>query len=84
MPNHEPMNMLKIVNGVTVPMTAAEIADRNTQIEQIVVEDYANGYKIRRLNEYPSTAEQLDQIYHEGLQAWMSAIKCIKDKHPKQ
>lgn len=76
--------MIKIIDGVTVAMTASEIANRNSEIEQVVVEDYANGYIIKRLNDYPSTADQLDQIYHEGLEVWRSTIKAIKDKHPKQ
>ena len=45
------------------------------------VED--NGYAEKRLNEYPNIAEQLDKIYHHGIDAWKADIKAIKDKHPK-
>ena len=40
-------------------------------------------YSKNRVNAYPSTADQLDQIYHEGLDAWKVTIKAIKDAHPK-
>jgi len=36
-----------------------------------------------RKNEYPPLEEQLDMIYHEGIEAWKSKIKSIKDKYPK-
>ena len=27
--------------------------------------------------------DQLDKIYHEGIDAWKTDIKAIKDKYPK-
>ena len=36
----------------------------------------------RKLN-YPSYADQLDTIYHKGLDAWKAEIKTVKDKYPK-
>ena len=32
---------------------------------------------------YPSLAEQLDQIYHEGVDAWKVTIADVKAAHPK-
>ena len=43
----------------------------------------ANEYKINRANEYPSIVDQLDDIYHNGIDAWKATIKTIKDKYPK-
>ena len=40
-------------------------------------------YVDKRVSEYPSLNEQLDKIYHEGIDAWKSDIKAIKDKYPK-
>jgi|TARA_B100001741_G_C16530593_1_gene589361 hypothetical protein len=40
-------------------------------------------YKIDRENEYPSIKDQLDEIYHNGIDGWKTKIKAIKDKHPK-
>jgi hypothetical protein len=41
------------------------------------------GYKTKREAEYPSWQDQLDKIYHSGIDAWKADIKAIKDKYPK-
>ena len=43
----------------------------------------AEEYKINRANEYPSVIDQLDDIYHNGIDGWKATIKAIKDKYPK-
>ena len=40
-------------------------------------------YKSKRRAEYPSLEDQLDDIYHNGIDAWKATIKTIKDKYPK-
>ena len=42
-----------------------------------------NSYKSKRRAEYPSLEDQLDDIYHNGIDAWKATIKTIKDKYPK-
>jgi hypothetical protein len=41
-------------------------------------------YKINRSLEYPSIEDQLDDIYHNGIDGWKATIKTIKDKYPKE
>ena len=36
-----------------------------------------------RAKDYPSIADQLDKIYHSGLDEWKKVIKATKDKYPK-
>ena len=36
-----------------------------------------------RRNDYPSIADQLDKIYHSGIEEWKKVIKATKDKYPK-
>ena len=36
-----------------------------------------------RANSYPSIADQLDKIYHSGIDEWKKVIKTTKDKYPK-
>ena len=43
----------------------------------------AEEYKINRANEYPDIVDQLDDIYHNGIDGWKTTIKTIKDKYPK-
>ena len=40
-------------------------------------------YKDARRAEYPPMEDQLDKIYHSGVNAWKADIKAIKDKYPK-
>ena len=43
----------------------------------------ATKYQRDREAEYPSVVDQLDDIYHNGLDAWKATIKATKDKYPK-
>jgi hypothetical protein len=40
-------------------------------------------YAWKRGNEYPEVLDQLDDIYHNGIDAWKATIKVTKDKYPK-
>ena len=42
-----------------------------------------NTYKYQRAAEYPSIVDQLDTLYHGGIDAWKAEIKTVKDKYPK-
>ena len=42
-----------------------------------------DSYKTKRRSEYPKFEDQFDQIYNEGIDAWKTSIKAIKDKYPK-
>tara|TARA_B000000532_G_scaffold158424_1_gene127522 strand:+ start:669 stop:1244 length:576 start_codon:yes stop_codon:yes gene_type:complete len=71
-----------------------QLADENKTLptEQEIEEKLAvlkyleevNVYQEKRKLEYPSWGDQLDQIYHNGIDAWKADIKAIKDKYPKQ
>ena len=40
-------------------------------------------YVGKRAAEYPSVIDQLDKIYHSGIDEWKKVIKVTKDKYPK-
>jgi len=42
-----------------------------------------DSYKSNRRAEYPSVADQLDDIYHNGIDGWKTTIKAVKDKYSK-
>ena len=42
-----------------------------------------DSYKSKRRDEYPTLVDQLDLIYHSGIDAWKAKIKETKDKHAK-
>ena len=43
-----------------------------------------DSYKSKRRTEYPSIADQLDDIYHNGIDGWKATIKTTKDKYAKE
>ncbi len=42
-----------------------------------------NEYQRDRALEYPSIADQLDEIFHNGIDGWRTTIQVTKDKYPK-
>ena len=42
-----------------------------------------DSYKSNRRKEYPSIVDQLDDIYHNGIDGWKATIKVTKDKYSK-
>ena len=73
-------------NVVTIRGDVAYDADGNiVEYNEATVQAYidANAYKGLRQAEYPSIADQLDTLYHSGLDAWKAQIKTVKDKYPK-
>jgi len=57
----------------------------NVAIDMALVNTWVDPetYKYQRVAEYPTWNEQLDNIYHNGIDAWKADIKAIKDKYPK-
>jgi hypothetical protein len=61
--------------------TKAELAKEVTKLQA----DYdAKVYQRDRAEAYPSIVDQLDDIYHNGVDEWKKTIKAIKDKYPKE
>ena len=42
-----------------------------------------NAYKGQRAAAYPSIVDQLDLLYHGGMDAWKAAITAVKQEFPK-
>tara|TARA_R100000773_G_C4196475_1_gene100439 strand:+ start:680 stop:952 length:273 start_codon:yes stop_codon:yes gene_type:complete len=55
----------------------------NITKEQIKSKMQEMEYIDKRENEYPSIVDQLDDIYHNGVDGWKETIKAVKDKYPK-
>tara|TARA_Y100000114_G_scaffold79263_1_gene72953 strand:+ start:144 stop:434 length:291 start_codon:yes stop_codon:yes gene_type:complete len=65
-------------NSVTLEQSKIDAARATLDAEAA-----ANKYKTDRAAEYPSVVDQLDLIYHSGIDAWKAKIKETKDKYPK-
>lgn len=57
------------------------IADAKAQAETDRIANMT--YVEKRVAEYPSIGDQLDDIYHNGIDGWKSTITAIKNKYPK-
>jgi len=79
-------NEVKIVNGngqediIAWDENGNEVSIDWTQVNAWVD---PNEYQYKRELEYPSIVDQLDDIYHNGIDAWKATIKTTKDKYPK-
>ena len=54
-----------------------------TQIDVVTALVVPPTYAELRAKAYPSIADQLDTIYHQGLDAWKATILAVKEEFPK-
>ena len=64
--------------SVTLEQSKIDAARTTLNAEYAALE-----YSRNRAAEYPSVVNQLDLIYHSGIDAWKAKIKETKDKYPK-
>ena len=65
----------------TTPISKSDILAKEAELK---AEYNSNKYQRDRKKEYPTIKNQLDEIYHNGIDGWKSTIKAIKDKYPKE
>ena len=64
---------------------AFDVAGNPVAYDEAAVQAYidANAYKGKRAAAYPSIPDQLDLLYHGGMDAWKAAITAVKEEFPK-
>ncbi len=72
------INTLKWHDGNPTNITNKQILDKQKELQAL-----ENVYENRR-GEYGSVVSQLDEIYHNGIDAWKSRIASVKNKYPKE
>ena len=77
----KPIN--KNSNGEVIELLDAEYDAKITALATQKDYDANQSYKDKRAAEYPSIPDQLDDIFHNGLDAWKATIQTTKDKYPK-
>tara|TARA_R100000329_G_C7563499_1_gene199326 strand:- start:38 stop:346 length:309 start_codon:yes stop_codon:yes gene_type:complete len=75
----EDYNRLKILSDHSKP-TKAEI---DSEIVKLQAQFDSEHYKLQRQEEYPSWQDQMDLLYHGGIDALKAELKKTKDKYPK-
>ena len=64
----------------TTPISEADILAKQKELQTAYNN---NKYQRDRAEAYPSIADQLDDLYHNGIDGWKTTIKAVKDKYPK-
>ena len=75
----EDVNQITWQNGTPV-ISNEDILAKQAELQA----DYdTKQYQRDRAEEYPTWQDQLDDIYHNGVDGWKATIKATKDKYPK-
>ena len=84
-------NILRISDNASIPADTAnrDYAEYLEWVEEGNTPEAADvppepTYKELRAAEYPSIVDQLDKIYHTGIDGWKTDIQVVKDKYPKE
>ena len=79
-------NVITISGNSKENITAVDSNGDTVTINWTSVEAWTdpNEYQYKRAAEYPSVFDQLDDIYHNGIDGWKTTIKAVKDKYPKE
>lgn len=67
--------------GNKTPITQAEADAIYAQKQQAAFDGL--GYKEKRAVNYPSFGDQMDMLFHGGIDHWKQQIQLVKDKYPK-
>ena len=79
--NNEDINQITWHDGNPTNITNDQILAKQTELQTA----YDNKkYQRDRAAEYPGIVDQLDDIYHNGIDGWKATIKVTKDKYPKE
>ena len=76
--NNDVKNIIWLNN--TTPIAEADILAKQKELQTAY---HNNKYQRDRAEAYPSIADQLDDLYHNGIDGWKTTIKAVKDKYPK-
>ena len=74
------------VNGEVVDNPVTTLPSESavtTKLKEIQDAFDDKDYERKRRVEYPAVVDQLDDIYHNGIDGWKATIKATKDKYPK-
>ena len=78
-------NVVTVNGNSKTDIIATDSSGNSVTINWTSVEAWTDPdeYKIKRAADYPSVVDQLDDIYHNGIDGWKTTIKAVKDKYPK-
>ena len=74
-------DVLTWMDGVQTEPTQSEIDAEVVRLQGVY---NGNEYQRSRAKEYPTIVDQLDDIFHNGIDGWKATIQVTKDKYPKE
>ena len=78
---NEDFNQIIWYDGNPTNITKDQIVAKQAELQ---VEYDAKQYQRDRAEEYPTWQDQLDDIFHNGIDGWKATIQVTKDKYPKE
>ena len=78
--NAEDLDQITWHNGTEV-ISKSDIQAKQAELKAAYD---AKEYQRKRAAEYPAIEDQLDDLYHNGIDGWKATIKTTKDKYPKE
>ena len=78
--DQDDINKITWHDGNPTNITNEQILAKQTELKAAY---NAKQYQRDRAKEYPSIVDQLDDIYHNGVDGWKTTIKITKDKYSK-
>ena len=79
--NNNDVKQITWIDGNPTNITTTQI---ETKLAELMTTYNNIKYQRDRKSEYPSIVDQLDELYHNGIDGWKAKIKTIKDKYPKE
>ncbi len=79
----ETANGERTVNWISKDITQPTDSELDAEVLRLQAIEDGLEWSRNRAKEYPSIVDQLDDIYHNGIDAWKATIKATKDKYPK-
>ena len=78
----------KVLGNASI-MRGIDVSDLEV-VEESYTDDQWNAalfdeksYSEKREGKYPSWQDQMDDLFHNGVEGWKASIKLIKEKYPK-
>ena len=73
----------ELIDNPVTELPSEEVVNAKLKEMQDDWEERNKDYRVSRAKEYPNIFDQLDDIYHNGIDGWKATIKTTKDKYPK-
>ena len=77
-------NSYALLNWLDTEQTKPTEEEVVRKVAELTYQQEVEVYKEQRVAEYPPYADQFDQIFHEGIDAWRATILEVKRRYPKQ